>query len=56
MSTYMLQVKITVRLFYFSQPRSICFNLDDEFGAGKKLRSKAASHRLLLAKTGRNIH
>ena len=69
---YMLQVKIIVRLFYFfnsfsfflkpaqlilSQPRSICFNLD-QFGTGKKHRSQATSHRSLLANTGSilNIH
>ena len=65
----MLQVKIIFRLFYFfklvyffqtwsiilSQPRSICFNLD-QFGAGKKHKSqvivcqyrKYAKHSLKL--------
>ena len=33
-----------------SQPRSVCFNLD-QFGAGKKLRSQATSHRSLLSNT-----
>ena len=62
--TYMLQLKIILgysifKLVYFfqnqvnlSQSRSIiCLNLD-QFGAAKKHRSQATSHRSLLANTG----
>ena len=50
---YFFQTKVNL-----SQPRSIiCFNLD-QFGAGKKHRSQATSHRSLLAKAESilNIH